>query len=79
MNTRIRKGITVNGNLVENVQEFKYLGSMLSNDCNIEKEVSTRIVFSKMNPIWKYSVWRKLKLYKSYKSALYCCIVLRPD
>ena len=73
MNTKARTDITVNGNPLENVDEFKYLGSMLTTDNNIEKEISTRIAmasaaFNKMSQIWKsqeYSVPTKLKLYKS--------------
>ena len=84
MNTRVRTDITVNGNPVENVEEFKYLGSKLTK--TIEKEISTRIAsasaaFNKMSPVWKsrhYSVKTKLKLYKSPMFALFCCMVLRP-
>ena len=51
MNTRVRTDITVNGNPVENVEEFKYLGSKLTKDCNIEKEISTRIASAAFNKI----------------------------
>ena len=37
MNTSVRKNVTVNGTPVENMHEFKYLGSKLSKVSNIEK------------------------------------------
>ena len=65
--------IKVNGQNLENVTEFTYLGSTLTEDNNTEKEVRTRIAlassaFQRMRPIWKSSTYRtqtKLRLYKS--------------
>ena len=50
--------ITLNGNDIEKVNNFTYLGSYISNDGNITKEVKIRIakaaaVFRKLNIIWK--------------------------
>ena len=58
---------------IEEVQHFKYLGSYISADSNIEKEISTRIglashAFSRLQNIWKSTALKtstKLKIYKS--------------
>ena len=67
------KKTEVQGRELEEVQHFKYLGSYISADSNIEKEVSTRIglaaqAFNRLQNIWKSSALRtttKLKIYKS--------------
>ncbi|XP_078581995.1 uncharacterized protein LOC144865280 [Branchiostoma floridae x Branchiostoma japonicum] len=64
---------TIRGQDLEEVQDFKYLGSYISSDSNIEKEVSTRIgmaaqAFNKLRNIWKASTLKqktKLRIYRS--------------
>ena len=83
INAKTKADIQVNGKSLENVSEFKYLGSLLTEDSNVEKEVKTRIAlastaFQRMRPIWKssiYSTKTKLKLYKSNVRSvlLYAC------
>ena len=66
-------GTTVRGKELEEVEHFKYLGSYISADGDIEKEVSTRIgmaaqAFNKLQNVWKSSVLStstKLKIYRS--------------
>ena len=41
--TKFQEPVTVEGKPLEEVKHFKYLGSFISSDSNIEKEVSTRI------------------------------------
>ena len=58
---------------LEEVQHFKYLGSYISADSNIEKEISTRIdlasqAFDRLWNIWKSTSLQtktKLRIYKS--------------
>ena len=58
---------------LEEVQDFKYLGSYISTDSNIEKEMSTRIglaaqAFNRLQSIWKSTALQtktKLKIYRS--------------
>ena len=65
--------VTVEGEPLEEVKDFKYLGSYISSDSNIDKEVSTRIglaaqAFKKLNNIWKsttLSTKTKLRIYQS--------------
>ena len=65
--------VTVEGQLLDEVQDFKYLGSIISADSNIEKEISTRIglaaqAFKKLKNIWKsttLSKRTKLNIYRS--------------
>ena len=50
--------ITLNGKDIEKVNNFTYLGSYISNDGNITKEIKIRIakaaaIFRKLNTIWK--------------------------
>ena len=62
---------TVQGTDLEEVQYFKYLGSYISADSNIEKEVSTRIglaaqAFNRLQNVWKASTLStstKLRIY----------------
>ena len=64
---------TVRGTELEEVQHFKYLGSYISADSNIDKEVSTRIglaahAFNRLHNVWKSSLLRtstKLRIYRS--------------
>ena len=73
INARSQADIFVNGKPLENVDEFKHLGSYLTADGGIEREVLRRIglastAFSKLKPIWSsrvMSTTTKLKLYKS--------------
>ena len=73
MNTRSRADVVVKGKGLENVKEFKYLGSYLTEDGGIEREILTRIVlasaaFQQLRVIWnsrEISTTTKLKLYKS--------------
>ena len=63
----------VQGEELEEVEHFKYLGSYISVDSNIEKEVFTRIgmaaqAFNELQNIWKSSsltTKTKLKIYRS--------------
>ena len=70
---KLRVPVTVEGEPLEEVKDFKYLGSYISSDSNINKEVSTRIgltaqAFKKLNNIWKsttLSTKTKLRIYQS--------------
>ena len=70
---KFRVPVTVEGEPLEEVKDFKYLGSYISSDSNIDKEVSTRIgltaqAFKKLNNIWKsttLSTKTKLRIYQS--------------
>ena len=73
LKNRSTKATTVHGQELEEVQHFKYLGSYISADSNIEKEITTRIglaaqAFNRLQNIWRSSVLQtntKLKIYKS--------------
>ncbi|GFR92863.1 endonuclease-reverse transcriptase [Elysia marginata] len=73
MNTKSHSNVFTDGKSVENVIDFKYLGSYLTADGNINREISGRIVmastaFYKLNSIWKsnrITKDTKLKLYTS--------------
>ena len=72
-NTKSDDNIKVQGSDLEEVEHFKYLGSYISANSNIEKEISTRIglaahAFSGLRNIWKSTILQtstKLKIYKS--------------
>ena len=73
INAKSNADVTVKNKAIENVREFKYLGSYLSVESDINKEVSARIAmassaFYKLNNIWKareINTYTKLKLYRS--------------
>ena len=66
--TDFTKTTTLNSNDDEKVNNFTYLGSCISDDGNITKEVKIRIakaaaIFRKLNTIWKSNnISRNLKL-----------------
>ena len=72
-NTKSMESIKVRGKALDEVEHFKYLGSNISADGNLEKEISTRIglaaqAFSGLKNIWKSTILQtstKLKIYKS--------------
>jgi len=65
--------IMTGGQLVETVEEFCYLGSVISENSSCDKEIKTRLgkansVFGRLNTIWKckcLSCNIKIRLYKS--------------
>ena len=71
--TKQKHLVTVEGDTLEEVTDFKYLGSIISADSNIEKEVSARLgmaaqAFKKLNNVWKSSTLStrtKLNIYRS--------------
>ena len=73
INARTQTDIVIKDKSLENVHEFKYLGSFLTADGSIEREVCTRIAlasaaFQKLRTVWNsriLSVTTKLKIYKS--------------
>nr|KAG5708729.1 hypothetical protein BaRGS_034946 [Batillaria attramentaria] len=73
MNNRNNAAITVNGEALEEVEYFTYLGSKMTTDGDSEKEVRERILkasqaFASLKTIWrtrKISTKTKLRLFKS--------------
>ncbi|XP_060570017.1 uncharacterized protein LOC132728386 [Ruditapes philippinarum] len=71
--TKSSQKISINNTELEEVKDFKYLGSYISADSNIEKEISTRIglaaqAFKRLQNIWKSTALHtktKLKIYTS--------------
>ena len=73
MNTKSNENIRVKNKALEEVNEFKYLGSFLTTDSDINKEITSRIImassaFYKLGAVWKAKEIKlntKLKLYIS--------------
>ena len=71
--TKSTQHVAVSGEQLEEVPHFKYLGSIISAENNIEKEVSSRIglaaqAFKKLSNIWRstsLSIRTKLSIYCS--------------
>ena len=65
--------VKIEGGPLEEVQDFKYLGSFISSDGNIDKEVAARIglaahAFKSLCNVWKsktLSTKIKLRIYQS--------------
>ena len=65
--------ITAEGKVLENVQDFTYLGSIVSTDNGAYKDIKARLgkarsTYARLKPIWKskaYSTKSKLRLYNS--------------
>ena len=73
LKNRSQAEIEVNGETLGEVQHFKYLGSYISSNSDIEKEINTRIglaaqAFNRLQNVWKSSMLHtrtKLRIYKS--------------
>ena len=70
--------ITVDGEPLEFVKDFTYLGSLISKDNGSQKDIKARLgkarcAFPKLRPIWKskqYSLKTKIRLYNSNVNSL---------
>ena len=66
-------GVSVDGNDLEDVNEFTYLGSLVSTSGGTDEDIKARIkkarqVFAQLRPIWKsriYSLHVKLRIFNS--------------
>ena len=50
--------ITVNNKRVENVKEFIYLGSLITNNCDDTKEIRRRLCITKTAMISLTQIWK---------------------
>ena len=64
--------ISVNGNVLEQVSHYKYLGSFVNSDSNHDKELNVRIgkawgQYNKLSKVWssKASIRTKIRIYQS--------------
>ena len=79
----IPEPIAINNDPLEEVEDFTYLGSVLSKDNGADKDIKTRLskaraAFGTLQPIWKsskYSLRSKIHLYNSNAKSvhLYGC------
>ena len=69
--------ITVNDTPLANVQSFKYLGSTVTSDCSIDKELDNRIqcASSSFGRLWK-RLWSSHDIKVTTKIAVYNAVVL---
>ena len=73
INSTREEGIMVNGNTIEQVEQFQYLGSIVSKKGGTEEDVDQRIkkaksVFAQLGPIWRSQQLRrrtKLRIFES--------------
>ena len=73
INSTVQTPVTVEGEAIEDVTDFTYLGSVISSDNGAQKDIRARIskaraAFSKLRPKWRSSqlnIKTKLRLYNS--------------
>ena len=78
INTPTVAPITIDGEPLECVEDFSYLGSLISTEFGTQKDIKARLnkargVFSQLRNIWKskqYSLKTKLRLYNSNVKAV---------
>ena len=73
VNTTLSQPITINHNPVETVDDFTYLGSVISADNGTKKDINTRLckarsAFARLKPIWKSKVYSKKTKIHIYNS-----------
>jgi hypothetical protein len=71
------KGATINGVIYEGVAEFIYLGTLISNDNSVEKEIQKRILAGNRTYFAAISLFRSRLLSRATKIILYKTL-LRP-
>jgi hypothetical protein len=83
INTNVQNQLQVNGDAIESVEEFKYLGSVVTRDGEVAEDVRARIrkanaAFIHLYPIWKareITTTTKLRIFRTNVKAvlLYGC------
>ena len=73
VNTTMSQPITINHNPVETVDDFTYLGSVISADNGTKKDINTRLskarsAFARLKSIWKSKVYNKKTKIHIYNS-----------
>ena len=62
--------IHINGTQLENVKDFKYLGSNKAEDCTCSKDIRTRIGMAKQKMIQLNNIWKDRGITTYLKSKL---------
>ena len=69
------KGATINGVTYEGVAKFIYLGTLISNDNSVEKEIQRRILACNRTYFVAISLFRSLLLSRATKIILYKTLI----
>jgi len=69
------KGVTINGVTYEGVAEYIYLGTLISNDNNVEKEIQKRILAGNRTYFAALSLFRSRLLSRATKILLYKTLI----
>jgi hypothetical protein len=69
------KGVTINGVTYEGVAEFIYLGTLISNDNSVEKEIQKRILAGNRTYFAAISLFRSRLLSRATKHLLYKTLI----
>ena len=75
MNIRNQHTILVDKTPLENVNDFKYLGSIKSHDGTSSKDIKTRIGMAKNRMVQLNNIWKDHSIPKSLKLKLLKCLV----
>jgi hypothetical protein len=65
------KGVTISGETYEGVAEFIYLGTLISNDNSVEKEIQKRILAGNRTHFAAISLFRSRLLSRANRILLY--------
>ena len=69
--------ITLQGQVLEDVESFSYLGSELGQTAKVEREVAVRLEkASKVYQIWRQNVFRNWNMSRSTKVHVFCTMVM---
>ena len=69
------RGATINGVTYEGVGEFIYLGTLISNDNSVEKEIQRRILINNSTYFAAISLFRSRLLSRATKIILYKTLI----
>ena len=72
---RSQHQIKINGMPLENVEEFKYLGSVKSNDGTCSKDLKIRIAMAKQKTVQLNNIWKDKGIPKELKIKILKCLI----
>ena len=67
--------IKINGTILENVEHFKYLGSIKASDGTCRKDIVTRIAMAKQRMVQLTNLWKDRSIPTELKMKILKCLV----
>ena len=73
--THVNKDIKINQTVLENVDKFKYLGSIKTNDGTCTQDIKTRIAMAKQKMVEHNNIWKDRGIPITLKIKILKCLI----